>query len=198
MAPQTSMYGGPAYAPPQAYNAPSGSSLLTYGQLEAQYRFTSFKKSSIQDSSGLEVGLMAQLFNPFFIHATVDWSSAGGSKSKSYDFSTISVGMGGYFALSDRFHVVAEVGGLYSSLSANKESLSFSDGAIYVNPYLRFAATNNLELQAGITLTSADNYDSSTFDLGGYYRLFSQMDLGLGAEFGDVTNNYHVGIRFRW
>ena len=198
MAPTTAMYGGPAYAPQQAYNAPSGSSLLSYGQLEAQYRMTSFKKSSIEDSSGIEVGLMAQLFNPFFIHATVDWASAGGSKSKSYDFSTITVGMGGYFALSVRFHVVAEVGGLYSSLSPNKESVSFSDGAIYVNPSIRFAATNDLELQAGLTLTSADNYDSSTFDLGGYYRLFSQMDIGLGASFGDVTNNYHLGVRFRW
>lgn len=200
MAPSTAMYGGPAgYPPPQPYTAPAGSSILSYGQLEAQYRYTSFKDTKMEDGSGIHASLMTQLFNPFFIHATVDWvSGGGGTKSKDYDFSTIAVGVGGYFALSDRFHVVVEVGGLYSSLSANKESISFDDGAIYVNPSIRFAATNDLELQAGITLTSADNYDSSTFDLGGYYRIFSQMDLGLGASFGDVTNDYHLGVRFRW
>lgn len=199
MAPAPAMYGGPGFAPQQAYTPPMGSALLSYGQIEAQYRLISFKDTKIDDGNGIHASLMTQLFNPFFIHATVDWASGGGSaKSKSYDFSTISVGIGGYFALSDRLHIVAEVGGLYSSLSANKESVSFDDGAIYVNPYIRFAATNDLELQAGITLTSADNYDSSTFDLGGYYRIFSQMDLGLGASFGDVTNDYHLGVRFRW
>lgn len=198
MAPSQNMYGGPAYAPQQAYTAPAGSSILSYGQIEAQYRYVSFKDTKMEDGSGIHASLMTQLFNPFFIHGQVDWVSAGGSKSKSYDFSTISIGVGGYFAITDRFHVVAEVGGLYSSLEANKESLSFDDGAIYVNPSIRFAATNDLELQAGVTLTSADNYDSSTFDLGGYYRIFSQMDLGLGASFGDVTNNYHLGVRFRW
>jgi hypothetical protein len=178
------------------------SSMLTYGQLEGRYVYNTFKTDGVASSSGLALGLTAQLFNPFFLHADFNWSSTSGSgsglSSKSYDFSTISIGGGGYFAITDRVHLVAEVGGLYSSLSASKDKLSFSDGAIYMNPKLRFLATEVLELDVGLLLTSADNYNSSVLQLGGYWRMFSSMDLGGGVDFGDMQNSYHVGVRFRW
>ncbi len=198
MAPTVS--GGPGYAPQQAYSTTPTHSLLTYGQLEANYSYIDLKDSSLDGGNGIDVSLMVQLFKPFFLHGEVNWvSGSGGSSSKDFDFSTIALGGGVFLPLfTDRVHLVLEAGGLYSSLSAEKDSLSFNDGAFYISPMLRVAVTNDLELQAGVTLTSADNYDTTTVDLGGYYRLFSWMDLGLGASLGDVTNTYHAGIRFRW
>lgn len=199
--------GGAGFAQPQQNFGPAVSSMpvssmLTYGQLEGRYVYNTFKTEGIPSSSGLALGLTAQLFNPFFLHADFNWSSTSGSgsgvSSKSYDFSTIAIGGGGYFAVTDRVHIVAEVGGLYSSLSASKDRLSFSDGAIYMNPKVRFLATEVMELDLGLLLTSADNYNSSVFQLGGYWRMFSSMDLGGGVDFGDQQSSYHLGVRFRW
>ena len=180
-----------------SYSASSRSNLLGYGQLEANYSFIDFKDSPLDGGNGIGVSLMAELFKPFFLHGTVNWVSGSGD-AKDFDFTTVAIGGGAYWAITDRFHLVGEVGGLYSSLSASKDNLSFNDGAVYVSPSLRVAVTNDLELRAGVTLTSADNFDATTVDLGGYFRLFSQMDLGLGAALGDVTNTYHAGVRFRW
>jgi hypothetical protein len=35
-------------------------------------------------------------------------------------------------------------------------------------------------------------------NLGAYYKLFSQMDIGLNAGLGDATRTYDLGVRFRW
>jgi hypothetical protein len=178
----------------------TGSQMLSYGNLEGRVIRNTFKDKSIDASNGLQLELMAQLFNPFFLHADFAWSGSAktGSKTNSYNFSTIRIGGGGFFAINDRLHLMAELGGMYSSLSAKKDALSFSDGALYVNPTLRFAATEQMELQAGVLMTSADKYSSRVFELGGYWKLFSQMDLGLGLDLGNQGSSYHAGVRFRW
>jgi hypothetical protein len=213
-----SAYGGqPGYAPQPAYGgqpnymaqpgyAPMGSavggSMLTYGQFEAQYNYTDFDSEGVDPANGIGLSLMAELFNPFFLHAAFNWGVGSGAddstEDNSYNFRTVSVGGGAHFDITPRLHLVGEVGGIYSSLNADKNSLSFTDGALYIHPYFRFAATNKLELKSGILITSADDYDSYVFDIGGYYQLFSKMDLGLGADIGDQSKNYHLGVRFRW
>jgi hypothetical protein len=168
--------------------------------LEANYAYTTFKNKSVDASHGVGLGLMAQLFNPFFLHGTFNWSTGNGKNlsKEGYDFSTVTLGGGAYFQITPQIHIVAELGGLYSSLSANKDSVSFSDGAIYVNPYLRIAASELLELNLGVMMTSADKYNSRVLELGGFYKLFNSMDLGLGADLGNEQNTYHLGVRFRW
>jgi hypothetical protein len=173
--------------------------MLTYGTLEGFYQYTQWKTPGIDDTHGMGVSLMAELFDPFFVHGAFTWGSGNGSALPStYNFSTVSVGGGGHFAITDRFHLRGEIGGIYASLAADKTAVSFTDGAIYISPGIRFAATESLELQAGLTATSADKYDSKIFDLGAYYKLFSQMDVGVGLTRGDETNAYKAGVRFRW
>jgi hypothetical protein len=178
-------------------SAPS-SSILTYGQLEVAYSRTTFEDKKIDPTNGIGIGLMAELFKPFFVNASFAWGASSSQGKTKFDFSTISIGGGGYLPISERFHLVAEVGGMYSSLSASKSKLSFSDGAVYINPYLRFAPSPDFEIRAGITATSADDYDSRIVNLGAYYKLFSQMDIGLNAGLGDATRTYDLGVRFRW
>jgi hypothetical protein len=202
-----SSYGGGPPPSTQSLGATSGlsnpgsgaGSMLTYGQLEGFYKFTDFEDSRLDGGSGLGVSLSAELFRPFYLKGSFDWASGGGSGLKNnYDFVSVSMGGGAYFALTDRFHVFAEVGGNYANLTADKSSLEFSDGSVYLTPGLRFAATDSLELDLSVTASSADDYDSRSVDLSGYYRLFSAMDVGVGTGFGDQTRTYFAGIRFRW
>jgi hypothetical protein len=55
-----------------------------------------------------------------------------------------------------------------------------------------------LEFQAGVTVTSSDSFDTVIFDLAGYFRIFSQLDLGLNVDLGDEFTGFTGGIRFRW
>lgn len=173
--------------------------MLTYGQLEGVYKYTDFKSNGLDAAHGLGLSLSAELFRPLYLKGSFDWASGNGKGLKTnYDFVSVSLGGGAYFALTDRFHLFAEVGGNYANLTAEKSSLEFSDGSIYITPGLRFAATDSLELDLSMTASSADDYDSKSVDVAGYYRLFSAMDVGLGTGFGDETRTYFAGIRFRW
>lgn len=204
----TTNYGGPAYTgqqqnyPPQpGYGAaPVSAGMLTYGQLEVDYKRTTYSDKKLAASDGVAISLMTELFHPFFLHFGADFST-GTEKSlsaKNYDMSTFTLGGGGFFAITNRLHLTGEIGFLYSNLSTSKSNLSFSDGAVYMMPGVRFAATDSLELDGHLTATSADKYDSFIFDLGGYYKIFAQMDLGLNVGFGDQSTTYKAGVRFRW
>jgi hypothetical protein len=176
--------------------------MLTYGLLEGAYRYTTFEEDGIDGAHGVGLSLSAELFRPFFVRGGFDWGTGNGENSKGatqkYDFNSVSLGGGAYFAVADKFHLFAEVGGSYTNLSSTKSSLSFSDGAIYIMPGLRFAATESLELDLSVTATSADSYDSRVVDISGYYKLFSSMDVGVGTGFGNETRSFFAGVRFRW
>ena len=205
----TSNYGGPAYTgqqnypPQQGYGpavAPIGGGMLTYGQLEVDYLRTTHTNKAVPASDGVSISLMTELMNPFFLHFGGDFStgSEGSTKSKDYDFTRLTLGGGGHFGITNRLHFTGEIGFLYANLDSKNATKSFSDGAVYIMPGLRFAATDSLELDGHLTATSADKYDGFIFDLGGYYKVFAQMDLGLNVGFGDESTTYKAGVRFRW
>lgn len=177
-----------------------GPSLLSYNYLEGQYRYTNPKGNDLDGSSGIGLELSAQLFQPLYIKGAFDWGSVGGgaSSKSGYDFSSVSMGAGLYMPVLNNFHFTGEIGGTYAKLDAGKTSLSFSDGAVYVRPGVRFTPADFLELQAGVTVNSADTFDSKIIDVGAYMRVFSQMDLGLGADFGNESTSIKGGVRFRW
>ena len=201
-------YGSPTYGgyPPQplAGSPPMGMAgefnMLSYGYLEGFYQYTDFKDSSLDGASGLGVALSAQLFNPLFIKGAFNWASSGGGSGEKggFDFNSVSLGVGAFIPITDRFHLLCDVGGAYYKLDADRNSLSFDDGAVYVHPGVRIAATRWLELEGGLTFTSADNYDSILFNVGAYCRMLSVLDLKLGADLGDESTAWKAGLRLRW
>lgn len=193
-------YGSPGYPSDASFNNSSAPNILSYGFLEGGYQYQNPKNSSLEGSHGLALSLSAQLFKPLFIRADFGWSmsSGGGSKSREYDFTSASLGAGLYLPIVDKFHFVAEVGGQYGKLDAERDRLSFTEGAIYARPSLRFAPVEFLELQAGLTVTSSDSFDTMVFDLGAYFRVLSQLDLGVNVDLGDEFTGFTGGIRFRW
>lgn len=206
-APETT-YGSPTYGgyspQPMAGSTPVGmgigASLLSYGYLEGFYQYTNFKDSSLDPANGFGLALSAQLFNPFYIKAGFNWgASNGGSKeAHGYDFSSVSIGAGAYIPINARFHLFCDIGGAYYKVDADKESVGFSEGAIYVHPGVRIAATESIELQGGLMFTSADSYDSIVFDVGAYWKMFSALDLKVGADIGDESTAWKAGLRVRW
>lgn len=199
----SSSYGGYQPQPlagPAAFGPLPGYDILSYGFLEGFYQYTDFKNSSLDGASGLGVALSAKLFDPFFIKGGFNWASSNGGSGErdGWDFSSFSLGVGAYVPVTARFHFVCDLGGAYYSLDADRESLSFDDGAIYVHPGVRIAATQSLELQGGLMFTSSDDYDSILFDVGAYWKMFSALDLKVGADIGDESTAWKAGLRVRW
>ena len=178
----------------------SGNPMLTYGLLEGFYRYTTFQQAGIDGAHGVGVALSAELFRPFFVRGSFDWGAGNGKAvgTQGYDFNTISLGGGAYYAVNDKFHFFAEIGGMYTNLNATKTSISLSNGAVYLTPGLRFAATEFFELDVSLTATSSEDFDKRVVDIAGYYKLFSSMDVGVGTGFGNETRNFFAGVRFRW
>ena len=193
-------YGSPGYPSDSSFNTSSGPSILSYGFLEGGYQYQQPKDSSLEGSHGVALALSVQLFKPLFIKAEFGWSlsNGGGRSSREYDFTSASLGAGLYLPIVDKFHLLAEVGGMYGKLDANLNRFSFTEGAIYARPALRFAPVEFLELQAGLTVTSSDSFDSMIFDVAAYFRLLSQLDLGINVDLGDEFTGFTGGIRFRW
>ena len=178
----------------------TGPNILSYGFLEGQYQYVDPKESRLEGSHGIGLTLSAQLFQPLYLKAGFGWSKSngGGASSKEYDFTNASLGVGLYLPILSKLHFVGEVGGIYSKLDATRESISFTEGAIYARPGLRFAPTEAIELQAGITISSADDFNSNVIDISAYFRVISQLDLGVGVDLGDEFTGFTGGIRFRW
>ncbi|MDH4477803.1 MAG: hypothetical protein QE274_15125 [Verrucomicrobiaceae bacterium] len=193
-------YGSPGYPSDSSFNASSAPNILSYGFLEGGYQYQQPKDSSLEGSHGVALALSVQLFKPLFIRADFGWSlsNGGGRSSREYDFTSASLGAGLYLPIVDKFHLLAEVGGMYGKLDANINRFSFTEGAIYARPALRFAPVDFLELQAGFTVTSSDSFDTMIFDVAAYFRVLSQLDLGINVDLGDEFTGFTGGIRFRW
>jgi len=146
------------------------------------------------------------LFNPLYLKFGASWGSGSGgaanggnAKDADYDFASISAGAGFHTSLiTDRLTFVGEAGLTYASLKAKDTAVSFSDGSIYVRPALRFTPFDWLEVQGGVTVSSADKYDSKILDLSAYFRVMPMFDIGIGADFGDATRAFRTAVRLRW
>jgi len=182
----------------------SGPSMLNYQYAEAFYRYVSPKDSDYNGSHGLGVALVMPLPTIFFLKGSFTWGSGSGEKTAraaanaDYDLSTITVGGGAYMAITQKLHFVGEVGLVYANFQADGVNKSYTDGGIYVRPSLRYQVLDWMEVQAGVTVSSTDDYDSKVFDVLGYFRVFPMFDLNIGADFGDVTRGFRAGGRLRW
>lgn len=201
----TGAYGAP---PPNAanYGAKVGPNMINFNNLEVFYRYVDPKQSDLDGAHTIGGALTIALFNPLYVKVGASWGSGpggsgnvGGARNADYDFASIQVGAGFHTPLiSDKLTFVAEAGLNYTSLRATNSSLSFSDGSVYVRPALRFMPFDFMEVQAGVTVSSADKYDSKMIDLSTYFRVLPMFDIGIGADFGDTTRAFRTTLRLRW
>lgn len=202
--------GSGAYtAPPPGavnYGAKPGPNMVNFNNLEVYYRYMDPKNKELDGAHTIGGSLTVALFNPLYLRIGASWGSGPGGSSgvsgashANYDFASIRAGAGFHTPLiNDRLTFVAEAGLMYSSLRATNSALSFSDGAIYIRPALRFTPLDFLEVQAGVTVTSSDRYDGKVLDLSTYIRVLPMFDIGVGADFGDTSRSFRTSLRLRW
>jgi hypothetical protein len=181
-----------------------GVNLLSYNYIDGGYRYIDPRGGSLDGSHGLGATISLALFNPFFIKAGFNWTSGTGGNTAAaaagadYDLSTISVAGGVFMPITQKLHFIGEVGLVYANLDADRLGLSYTDAGIYVRPSLRYQAMDVLELQGGVTVNSTSDYDSRILDFGAYFSVLPQLDLNLGADFGDENRTMKAGVRVRW
>ncbi len=184
----------------------AGPNMVNFNNIEAYYRYLAPKHGDLSGANTIGATLTVALFNPLYLKFGASWGSGsggggnvGGATKANYDFASIQAGAGFHTALiNDRLTFVAEAGLIYASLKAKNTSVSFSDGAIYVRPALRYTPLDWLELQAGVTVSSADKYDSKILDMTAYFRLLPMFDVGVGGDFGNTTQAFRTTLRLRW
>lgn len=188
-----------------AYGASAGSNMVNFRYAEAYYRYLAPKHSNLSGASTIGGALSLELSSLFFLKFGASWGSgtdnsgSGGTGSHAkYHFASVQAGAGFHTQLTNRLTFVAEAGMVYANLKANNSSVSFSDGSIYVRPSLRYTPLDWLELQTGVTVSSADKYDSKMLDFTGYFRLMPKFDVGLGGDFGNTTRAFRATMRLRW
>jgi hypothetical protein len=179
-------------------------SMLNYKYVEAFYRFTDPKDSEMNGSHGLGVALVMDLPTIFFLKGTFTWNSGSGEKTAKaaanadYDLSTITIGGGAFMPITQKLHFVGEVGLVYANFQADGINKSYTDGGLYVRPSLRYQVLDWMEVQAGVSVASTDDYNSKVIDVGGYFRVMPMFDLNIGADFGDQSRGFKAGGRLRW
>ena len=203
---QPMSYGYPQPAPANSWGIQqaAGVSMLNYSYIEAGYRYIDPKGGAYNGSHGLGLSLVMALPTIFFLKGSFNWTSGSGTKNVAgvanadYSLSTITIGGGAYMAITQKLHFVGEVGLVYANFDADGINRSYTDGGIYIRPSLRYQLVDWLELQAGATVSSTSDYDSKIIDFGGYFRVLPQLDVHLGADFGDATRTLKAGARLRW
>lgn len=208
-APQgTGGYGAPppgsAITGSGAYGA-AGPGIVNFDNAEVFYRYVDPKASGLEGAHTIGGALTVALFNPLYLRFGASWGSgpseatAAGATNADYDFASIQAGVGFHTPLiNNRLTFVAEAGLTYASLKTQGNNAGFSEGSIYVRPALRFTPFDFMEIQAGVTVTSADKYDSKVLDLSTYFRVMRTFDIGIGADFGDSTRAFRTALRMRW
>ncbi len=182
-----------------------GSNMINFRYAEVYYRYLAPKHSDLAGASTIGGALSLELSSLFYLKFGASWGSgtdSGGSVGSAahakYQFASVQAGAGFHTQLTSRVTFVAEAGMVYASLKAKDSAVSFSDGSVYIRPGLRYTPRDWLELQAGVTVSSADKYDSKILDFTSYFRVMPQFDLGVGGDFGNTTRAFRATMRLRW
>lgn len=129
-----------------------------------------------------------------------DFHVFGGYESAGLDFgvdaTSFGAGLGWHTMLSPVVDLVASFSYQYVELDAPGVG-SVDDNGLGLGVGLRFAATDLLELNAGINYVDFSDSDADTaFGVGGLYNFTDAFALGLGASWSDDVSSYTLSGRF--
>ncbi|MDH3546826.1 MAG: porin family protein [Gammaproteobacteria bacterium] len=112
------------------------------------------------------------------------------------DATTLGLGIGYNTSLSDTVDMIARVS--YESVEIDVPGFgSADDSGFGLGLGLRFAASEQLELNAGINYVDlGDSGDDTGFEAGGLYSFTDAFALGLSGSWGDNVSAYSVTGRF--
>lgn len=157
---------------------------LTYGNVE-------FDDINV-DGDGFGLSGSYSLNEEFHVFAGYD--AAG--LDFGIDATTLGAGLGWHTTLSPVVDLVASVSYQYVELDAPGLG-SVDDNGLGLGLGLRYAATELLELNAGISHVDLSDGGSDTgFGVGGLYSFNDAFALGLGASWADESSSFTLAGRF--
>lgn len=131
--------------------------------------------------------------NPQF-HVFAGYQAAG--LDFGIDATTIGAGLGWHNSLTPVVDLVASVSYQYVELDAPGGG-SADDNGLGLGLGLRFAASELLELNAGISYVDlSDSGDDTGFGIGGLYSFNEAFSLGLNGNWTDDASSYTLSGRF--
>lgn len=174
-----------------ALSATATAAEFDYNYLSLGYGNTELDNIDV-DGDGFGIGGSYALNRNFHVFA--------GYEMADFDFGVESTGMGvgvGYnTSVSPVVDLVTRVSYQYIEVDAPGFS-SEDESGIGLGVGFRFAATEQLELDAGIDYVDfGDVGDDTTFGLGGLYSFTNTFALGLGGAWSDDASSYTVSGRF--
>jgi hypothetical protein len=111
------------------------------------------------------------------------------------DVDQATVGLGWHTELSDNVDFVTGLSYEYIDVSAL--GLGVDDNGIGLGVGLRYAASDNIEINGGVDYVDySDGGDDTTFGLGFLYGVTESIDIGLNGEWGDDSSAYGISGRF--
>ena len=114
----------------------------------------------------------------------------------SIDLDQWNIGLGYNMSLSDKIDLVTGLSYEYIELSAANQ-ISVDDNGFGLSVGLRMAATENLEVNAGLSyIDYSDGGDNTAIGGGVLYSFTESFALGASVSFDDDTTGYNVGGRF--
>lgn len=116
----------------------------------------------------------------------------------SVDIDELSACVGYHMPLSGQVDLVTGLSYEYVDLSAPGLG-SVDDNGFGLSIGLRFAATEQVELNAGIKyIDLSDSGDDTGFGIGGLYNFTENFSVGLSGSWTDDTSTYGIGGRFNF
>lgn len=113
------------------------------------------------------------------------------------DASSLSAGIGWHHGLADAVDFVATLSYEYVELDSSFGSAD--DNGIGLGAGLRFAATEQLEINGGLSYVDlSDSGDETTVGIGGLYKFTDMFALGLDGAWGDDTSSYTLTGRLHF
>lgn len=162
-----------------------------YNHLQLDYGNVEFDDVSV-DGDGFGIsGSFA--INP-------EWHVFGGYQNIELDFGidarTLGAGVGYNTELSSNFDVIARASYQYVEFDAPQGS-SVDDNGLGFGVGLRYAASRELELTAGIDYVDlSDSGNDTSISGGALYNFDNAFSVGLAASFGDDTTSYNLSGRY--
>lgn len=171
----------------------SASAAITYTNFSAGYIFSDLDVPGADNGNGIGIGLEVSPFEHVYLTGGASWSLTS-SDIGDLDSFTGHAGVGGYYAITDSFHIAGDLGIAFSDVEAS--GLDGSDSAFYVRPHVRAQLTEIIELHVGAQYANFNTTDGEWSAFGNLYiSVFGNAQLMAGVGVSDDATTATAGVR---
>ncbi len=168
---------------------------LSYSNLTASYGQIDFDGLNA-DGDRLGVGASAEIGESFFVFGSYGVGEIDDGVF-SIDVDSWNAGIGYHMPMSDSVDLVTSLSYEYVDISLPLGLGSVDDNGFGLGVGIRYAANEQVEINAGIKYVDfSDSGDDTGFNAGLLYNLTENFAVGVAGDWGDDVTAYSIGVRF--